>query len=73
MSEAISDSSTLIHSAGIGRLELLKEFYARILIAPGVWKEVVEEGHGRSGALEVRKAYNLGWVKIMAPANESVV
>lgn len=73
MSEAISDSSTLIHSAGIGRLDLLKEFYERILIAPDVWKEVVEEGHGRSGALEVRKAHSLGWVKIMAPANEPVV
>ncbi len=27
MPEAISDSSTLIHLAGIGRLELLKEFF----------------------------------------------
>lgn len=73
MPEAISDSSTLIHSAGIGRLELLKGFYGNILITPSVWKEVVEEGHGRSGALEVREACSSGWVKVMTPANESVV
>lgn len=73
MPEAISDSSTLIHSAGIGRLELLKGFYDKILITPSVWKEVVEEGHGRPGALEVREACSLGWVKVMTPVNESVV
>lgn len=73
MPEAISDSSTLIHSAGIGRLELLKGFYDKILITPSVWKEVVEEGHGRPGALEVREACSLGWVKVMTPVNEYVV
>ena len=44
MQDAISDSSTLIHLAGIGRLELLKVFYGKILITPAVWKEVVEGG-----------------------------
>ena len=44
MREAISDSSTLIHLAGIGRLDLLKEFYGMILITPAVWREVVEGG-----------------------------
>ncbi|MCG7849057.1 MAG: DUF3368 domain-containing protein [ANME-2 cluster archaeon] len=73
MPEAISDSSTLIHTAGIGCLEVLKGFYNKILITPGVWKEVVEEGHGRPGALEVKEACSSGWVKIMAPTNESVV
>jgi len=42
MQEAISDSSILIHLAGIGRLELLKEFFGEILIIPAVWN--VEEG-----------------------------
>ena len=50
MPEAISDSSTLIHTARIGRLGILKNFYDLILITPGVWKEVVEEGRGRSCA-----------------------
>ncbi len=47
MQEAVSDSSTLIHLAWIGHLELLKEFYGKILITPAVWKEVVEEGKQR--------------------------
>ena len=63
MPEAISDSSTLIHLAGIGRLELLKEFYGKILIAPAVWREVVEEGKGRTGAEGVEEARRLGWIR----------
>jgi predicted nucleic acid-binding protein len=73
MPEAISDSSTLIHLAGIGRLELLKEFYGKILITPAVWKEVVVEGQSRAGAGEVNEANNAGWIEVIAPTNESVV
>ncbi len=73
MLEAISDSSTLIHMAGIGRLELLKEFYKKILISPAVWKEVVEEGRGRRGAREVKEACNSGWIEVIIPTNETVV
>ena len=73
MQEAISDSSTLIHLAGIGRLELLKDFYGKILITPAVWKEVVEEGKGRPGASEVKEANSSGWIEVIAPSNESVV
>jgi predicted nucleic acid-binding protein len=73
MPEAISDSSTLIHLAGIGRLGLLKAFYGKIFITPAVWKEVVEEGRGRPGAQEIDEAHTSSWIEILAPANESVV
>jgi predicted nucleic acid-binding protein len=73
MPEAISDSSTLIHLAGIERLEVLKEFYQEIFIPFAVWKEVVEEGLSRQGAAEVKEAINAGWIKIRAPTNNSVV
>jgi predicted nucleic acid-binding protein len=73
MPEAISDSPTLIHLAGIGRLKLLKEFYGKILITPAVWDEVVVAGQGRVGADEVNGARNAGWIEIIAPTNESVV
>jgi len=73
MPEAISDSSTLIHLAGIGRLELLKEFYGKIFITPAVWKEVVVEGQSRAGASEVNEANNAGWIEVVTPTNESVV
>ena len=73
MQEAVSDSSTLIHLAGIGRLELLKEFHEKILIAPAVWREVVEEGAEMPGAREVKEAYESGWIEVVAPDNRSVV
>lgn len=73
MQEAISDSSTLIHLAGIGRLELLELFYGKILITPAVWKEVVVDGGGRPGAREVKEAHESGWVEVIAPGNKSVV
>ena len=69
----VSDSSTLIHLASIGRLALLKKFYASITITPAVWREVVEQGAGRAGAVEVANAHKAGWIEIVAPTDESLV
>ena len=44
MPGAVSDSSTLIHLTKIGHLHLLLDFHQSILIAPAVWREVVQEG-----------------------------
>jgi hypothetical protein len=71
MPKAIGDSSTLIHLAAIGRLDLLYEFYDLLLITPAVWREVVEEGRGRSGALEIKKGVEEGRIKIQAPRDSS--
>lgn len=73
MREAVSDSSTLIHLTGIGRLELLKEFYGKILITPAVWSEVVEEGKERLGARQVKEAHKSGWIEVIVPGNKSVI
>jgi len=59
----ISDSSTLIHLAGIGRLALLREFYREITIPLAVWREVVVEGRGRAGVIKVSEAYQTGWIE----------
>ncbi|MCK4394629.1 hypothetical protein KAX17_17135 [Candidatus Bipolaricaulota bacterium] len=67
MPKAVSDSSTLIHLAGIGRLKLLRQFYKKILIPPAVWKEVVEEGQSRPGAREVEEGHRSGWIAVSAP------
>jgi predicted nucleic acid-binding protein len=69
----VSDSSTLIHLASIGRLPLLKQFYTRITITPAVWREVVEQGGGRAGAVEVANACQAGWIEVVAPADKSLV
>jgi len=73
MGLVISDASTLIHLANIGRLGLLKQFFGSVVVPPAVWKEVVEMGEGRLGALEVQKAGTSGWITIEAPGNREFV
>lgn len=70
---AVSDSSTLIHLALIERLPLLRTFYGGVVLPPAVWREVVEEGHGRPGAEAVRRASGEGWITIQAPRNEPLL
>jgi predicted nucleic acid-binding protein len=73
MPGAVSDSSTLIHLAKIGRLYLLQEFHRKIFIAPAVWREVVEEGQEWPGSSEVKDGRHSGWIEIAAPSNEDLV
>jgi predicted nucleic acid-binding protein len=67
MGLVISDSSTLIHLAAIGRLPLLREFFRNVAVPPAVWREVVEQGGARAGVAEVRQARQEGWIKIVPP------
>jgi predicted nucleic acid-binding protein len=69
----VSDSSTLIHLARIGRLDLLRKLYTRIKVTPAVWREVVDQGEGRAGALEVASAHEAGWIEVATPSDESLV
>lgn len=64
MPVTVSDSSTLIHLAGIGRLDLLRHFYGTLLIPPAVWREVVLEGGARPAARRVAQAVNDGWIQV---------
>jgi len=69
----ISDASTLIHLAAIARLGLLKEFYDKVIVPPSVWREVVEEGKGRAGGVEVERARREGWIVVEVIANTPLV
>jgi predicted nucleic acid-binding protein len=73
MPGAITDASTLIHLAGIGCLELLKEFHGKVMIPPAVWREVVTEGKGRPGSHEVRVARQSGWIEVVPPQDRALV
>lgn len=73
MPGAITDASTLIHLAGIGHLELLKEFHEKVIIPPAVWREVVTEGNDRPGSHEVRAARQSGWLEVVPPQNRALV
>ena len=69
----ISDTSTLIHLAKIGRLGLLKAFVGQVVIPSAIWNEVVEQGHGRSGSLEVVQGCQLGWIQVEEVTNKSLL
>lgn len=66
MPVTVSDSSTLIHLAGIGRLELLRACYGRVLVPAAVFREVVEEGGSRPAARLVAGAVAAGWIEVAA-------
>lgn len=73
MPGAISDSSTLIHLAKIGRLHLLREFHKKILIVPAVWREVVGEGRDWPGSSELKQAEQAGWIEVVDPTNLTLI
>jgi predicted nucleic acid-binding protein len=73
MALVVSDASTLIHLANIGRLGLLKEFFGQVVVPQAVWKEVVDLGEGRPGSIEVQKAGSSGWIIVEAPGNTAFV
>ncbi len=64
MPVTVSDSSTLIHLAGIGRLDLLRLFYGTVWIPRAVFREVVLEGGNRPAARMVAAAVNEGWIQV---------
>ncbi len=73
MDLVISDASTLIHLAKINRLALLKEFFECLTIPPAVWREVVEQGKGRAGVHEIKRAHQAGWIKVVTPTERALI
>jgi predicted nucleic acid-binding protein len=69
----VSDTSTLIHLAAIGRLDLLRELYEHITVPSSVWREVVEQGEGRAGAVEVERARQVGWIGVETPTDTALL
>jgi len=47
MQKVVSNSSSLIHLAKIGKLELLREYFQTIIIPEAVLRESVMEGKDR--------------------------
>jgi hypothetical protein len=69
--KTVSNSSVLIGLSFIGKLSLLKKrFPAGIIIPQAVWKEVVEEGKGKSGSLEISSA---SWISVGKAKDKGLV
>jgi predicted nucleic acid-binding protein len=67
MAVVISDASPLVHLSAIARFELLKQIYIQLLIPPAVWREVVLEGKGRAGEVDLKRGVEAGWISIQSP------
>ena len=52
----VVNSGPLIALSHLGRLDLLRALFGRVLVPDAVWDEVVESGRGRPGAAEVETA-----------------
>lgn len=66
MQKVISNSSSIIHLAKIGKLQLLKEYFGTITVPEAVFKECVAEGKGRD---EIEIIKNADWIKAL-PVND---
>lgn len=73
MGLVISDSSTMIHLAAIGRLGLLKRFFQQVTIPTAVWREGVEQGEDRLGVREVARARKDGWIRVIEPSGTALL
>ncbi len=68
--KVVSNASPLVNLGRIGRLDLLREIYGELLIADAVWQEVVVDGAGQPGSLDVKEA---DWIRVVSVANRSLV
>ena len=56
----VSNTTPIIALSVIGRLTLLRELYAEVLIPPAVYSEIMAGGARRAGAAELRHA---SWIR----------
>ncbi|MEA1864199.1 MAG: DUF3368 domain-containing protein [Euryarchaeota archaeon] len=66
----VSNASPLINLARIGKLDLLRQLYGELFIPKAVWQEVVTDGVGQPGAVEVKVAT---WIKVQSVTNTLLV
>jgi len=63
--KVISDSSVILNLAIVGKLDLLKTFFKKVLIPQAVYEETVINGKGKPGAAEIEQAINEKWLEIV--------
>ena len=66
----VSNSSPLINLAYINQLNLLHTLYKQIFIPDSVYNEIVIQGKGKAGALEIQ---NKKWITVKQVKNQEFV
>jgi predicted nucleic acid-binding protein len=72
MSIIISNASPLISLCSINRIQILKSLWKGIIIPKAVYREVVEEGAGKTGADIISMACK-DWIKVVIVQNTQEV
>src|SRR3990172_1806578 len=70
MQKVVSNSSTIIHLAKIGKLGLLKDLFETVAVPEAVYRECTAEGKERTEAELIR---NAGWLKILQVHDKKLV
>ncbi len=73
MRPIVADASILIHLARANSFSLLNLQYENLIIATGVYVEVVERGWGLPGSMETENAINTGWLEVQRVENKAKV
>lgn len=68
--KVVSNTSPFVSLGRIGSLNLLHQVYGDLLIPEAVWQEIVIDGAGLPGAVEVREA---DWISVQEVANKPLV
>jgi predicted nucleic acid-binding protein len=66
----VSDTSPIVNLATIGRLDLLRQLFGRVVIPQSVYEEIAVAGAGQPGAAEVRQ---FDWIETKQVANRTAV
>lgn len=70
MPGTVSNSTPLIHLAKIGQLQLLQDFYGRVIIPQSVYAECVTEGKAYDDAKLIAQA---DWLDIMRAEDQNLI
>lgn len=62
----VSDTGPLIALAKIGHLDILERLFKKILVPPSVLSEL-KISTSRSGAAEIGRAIEMGWIEVSGP------
>jgi predicted nucleic acid-binding protein len=70
MGPIVSNTSPIINLAALHQLQLLQQLYGRIVIPTAVYHEIVVQGAGQPGAIEVQTE---AWLEQRAVTNQILV
>jgi len=70
---AATNAGPLIYLSVLGRLPLLRELFAEVLLPDAVYEEVVLQGHGLPGANESKAAVEAGWLRRVAVQDRALL